>query len=783
MTSQGRSAPEAKEPIDWFHDNLELLVEDVHLGEQVDLCFDTEDFAAVILGMYEYYDAEKNIFRWEKFRNEGETVLVYCLAAAGWLGKLTLLPPHRAEFMGLLRRDFGLAGVIEPPLNLARRFLATGFNEIAPATLSSGDLDDLRELEGERLVESFGGKAELAKEFFKLLQCIKGSWRTRLIEWDRYLSLHVNESFDPTPYLKEEVFLRVKRALDRKRSFLTMNNFSDALAVAILAVRVREFEEDPKHRRLPIFFDHAGDLQQAIRSAGVSDALRYRRAGKEFSVLRDWRYFFLRATFGHRGKDPHSESDLKDLLHITREIKASQQSMAKETVRALGNAGRKIDQLIEYMEEFSFFGNVWLPSWRDDLERVIDELSRAKLLDDALLDTVEELQSDEIRQKFKEARETVEQSFKRSAEVYQGVRELLRVIDNRVRSMRRELVESGREESDIVLILGLFRFPFPPKAQKDIAGLLIDLAKRNADRRADAQMEVFSALSNAKMGAWLSDTTLTILLGVLWAAELDNEILDLSEGQNAFQIDSRFGEVSRLSVLCSLILMAAFLRTNFGGNEKRYMWGGDHDALDENQSKLGAAPDEIRRALARLEVIESIYEGMAREEKIQVSVSLAYIEFHIFVSLFPERSSLWPDGIPGRAPRAFLDKAISCASLAWEADDLDEKLRLYALNQLLYYLSEGVRRKAAAFDGWEENLNKVASQLLHYEGGPGWHYRYDDSISRYYALVGQERDDPEAWSKGLKYIQKALGSCFGDPLIKDYFHKFNREYESWRNRS
>ena len=96
---------EEAEPLRWFHYNLELLLEDVELGDRVELCFDSFDWTRVVLGMYAFYFNDGRMhahkFNWKQFASsKGETVLVHCLATAGWLDNITLLPPHGAEFLG-----------------------------------------------------------------------------------------------------------------------------------------------------------------------------------------------------------------------------------------------------------------------------------------------------------------------------------------------------------------------------------------------------------------------------------------------------------------------------------------------------------------------------------------------------------------------------------------------------------------------------------------------------------------------------------------------------------
>jgi len=732
--------------------------------------------------MYHFYDTETNNFSWRDFEGEreigsGDTVLVHCLAAAGWLGGIALLAPHRAEFLGLLQEDFGLGQVSETPMNLAEKFLKAGFDTIAPETRPSGTLEEFQNLQGEQLVQSFGGKAELAKEFFKLLQCIKGSWRIRLMAWDRLLALGERENFDPTPYLQEEVFLKVKHRLDRIRGRnRSMNNFNDALAMAILAVRVRKFNENPSDSKLPLFFDHAGDLQKAIKKSHVEDALIYRNNGQAFSVLRDWRYFFLRATFGHLGQERHSKKEINDLLRQTKEIRERRKNLNKEARRALGSTDSDVDQQIENMKEFRFFGNVWLRSWKSDLKRVISDLRKANILERRLR-FIEELQGAEIQEKFQQAQKTLTQHFEGTVGLYQGVTDLLKAIDSRAKDIHQGLVKQNRDESDIVLILGSFRFPFTFEARNEIATVLSGLASKETKKQAEAQERIISALNKSRSGEPLQADTLALLLGVLWATEVDREILDLEKSQRSLVAGSQFGG----DLAPSLVWIAALVRETF--EDKRYEAEIAHAAeRQETQRK-----EDLRRASRRLEQIEDFYSTtQGGEEKARLAISLAYINFHIFTALESKKSVLWPEDTREKhgSPRDLLDKAIRYAQSAASFELDDKRLHVYALNLVLYYMAEGVRWDGERFGAFRDQLDEAARLLLKHDqkGQEGWHYRYDDSLARYYEVLGQGKNDPEDWEKGQKRIVQAENTCYADPVIKIYHQEFHDHYSQWRDK-
>jgi hypothetical protein len=153
MTELMDAASFPDDRIEWFHQNLELLLEDIKLGDRIEIYFDAEDLVAVILGMY-YFRIRKtrgvgaHLFDWEAFRND-DRVLVHCLAYAGWLGEIKLLPPHQAEFLNLLEHDFHLANVTEKPWDLANRLLQEGLDQgqltAGTETISLDQLERLKD--------------------------------------------------------------------------------------------------------------------------------------------------------------------------------------------------------------------------------------------------------------------------------------------------------------------------------------------------------------------------------------------------------------------------------------------------------------------------------------------------------------------------------------------------------------------------------------------------------------------------------------------------------------
>ncbi|HEY0511407.1 MAG TPA: hypothetical protein VGH73_05860 [Thermoanaerobaculia bacterium] len=773
MTESARTdAAPAEVPIEWFHRNLELLVEDIELGDQTEIFFDTTDFIAIVLGMYFFYKKKRKSsprsFDWPSFYGD-DCVLVHCLATAGWLGKVRMLPPHQAEFLGLLRRDFDLADVNESPKDIARRFLAEGQQggQLAADEDNSINLEQLERLTGPDLIAALGGKAELAKEIFQLLQCIRGSWRTRFLAYQEQGLFADLGRFDPITYLEDDIFRQVRHALDESRGKKrSINNFSDALAVTILARRTREFDQQVEGAKLPLFFLHGGQLRDAILSSGLESELQYcrRRDGelRTFSVLRDWRYFYFRATFD---QESISNDELRELLTQTARLRQDRGSEKRDEVLiALDSAAEiKVSEQIERMREFRFF-HTWLTS-KKEIQQVFADLERANLDHARLREAFTELQSDEFKEKFEEGQEVLSQNYETSVGMYPRAYQLLRLIDARIRKIYRAK-KGGALPSEMMMVLGLLRFPFPADVYSWIEKTLGNLVTQG-DARGEAQAAVVKTLFQTNSEVRLDLPGLAFTFGMLWAAELDDEIVDLARKWALTE-----------SPWFLVVWASALVRES---EEKR------HTGLQASETTLRRQADLILQGFQLLRKIKEVQHSTSEEIAIaSLAVGIAYLDFHFFLALssIRLRPYLSPELLREDLP-SLLSNAVDQADRARRTVKLDERLRVYALNQLVYYIADSVLQEVWKFADRAEQLHQAARELKAYQGCPHWHYRYNDTLARYHEVVGQANDDRKEWEMGRSYIELARENCFDDPLIKGtldtpgYYKDFIRHYNVW----
>lgn len=758
--------PPTKDSLEWFKLQLEFLLEDARLedaGLSTTLYFDTEDFAYSVLGMYAYLDREQISapaprLKWNEF--ERDSVLIHCLASRAWLGRIELLPPHQAEFLGLMKEEFRLSGLTETPKHLGVRFLAGGFGRIDKELLLPTEglsLDDLTRSEYFARVEA---KAGLAKESFKLVQSSKGSWRTRLVEWANRRWIREIGGFDPRPYFESEVYAQLREALDHLRELSSFNNLNDALAMAMLAEQVAAFNNG-ETKELPLFFDHRGILRWARERADVERFFVYNWRDEKgeihkFSVFRDESYLFLRATFGHKGQDQHDHAELMRLRSQIAEVAETRQKLSGESVRSIEQPGQEIETLVEYLREFKFFEATWSKSFRVEFSQVFNMLNAAEELEDGLSAAINELGSDRMQDHFRVAQEAVIASLAENVQRYEKVRDLFGKINTTIRRIQRSKERTNAKDFSMVLVLGLFRFGFEGGVSARIASALEHLSGPGNSARRGVETEIISILFQAEAGDVLNTENLGYLLGVLWAAELDEEIVVIAAQQKVV-VDSFRGIWPRE---LSIVLAAAHLRQKF--ESRRFA---RTDAAQRRAS--------LKSARVLLEELEQEFaEEVDSQRKAEFAIGLGYLHFHLALAEAQAPDPEIESGQRYAVIEGEVSEAVKRAKYAVNKGPASGVLSLYAMNLVLYYSAEAIRRGWIAFSILAEDMAEFSQRLIDREFDDSWHYRYDDSLARYWECKAVAEKDVELLKAAWERLKKARSACWDDPLTVEYYAEF-----------
>ncbi len=241
---------ELKPKLTWFLNNLDLLIQDIQFEAndyKVEVYFDFSDVYTTLLGFRYYFGPGLNntakIFKVDSNKPLRDPVLVNCLAIKGYLGPIKMFPPHQAEFLRKLDKDFEIHDSAEEYRQVVYEFeSAIKKNEsFRGATKLLNNTEDL--------AASYLGNPDSVVNYFKVIQLIRGlTWRDRLIAMRKEHLLNLDsdqQHFRQT--LNSTRFKKLLAAFSSERSNVDeRNNFADAVALTLLAVKLDEFRQGKK---------------------------------------------------------------------------------------------------------------------------------------------------------------------------------------------------------------------------------------------------------------------------------------------------------------------------------------------------------------------------------------------------------------------------------------------------------------------------------------------------------------------------------------------------------
>jgi hypothetical protein len=728
--------------VQWFARNLALQIEDILLEKRhvaIDLYFDTVDVTASLLGMEAFYEPgigfDIGTFQQAK-------TLVHCLAAGGWLGQIRLLPPHQAEFLNLLNFDFGVT--------LDERDRQRHIQEFLSQIKAAGALETENEQEHQQNILDFvRTHASSAVNLFKAVQCVRGvNWKRRLVNWGRIHRLKLDDvSFDYARVLRSKELQKIKGAFDLKRPNSTLNNFADAVALAILIDLVRRYqnwdEDGDTVRRVPRLFVSSKLFTQALSSAGLLHFLAYDVDGETSSVLRSEDYFRFKSMF--RGF-PNTQTTvtldeelqpLEQLHDQIRQILKAQEPLTESAVNTILFADQPLSKIIEELDDLTFFENVWLPlSGQTEAQDALVELGEAK----------QQFESESLVRAVEEAIEETKTALEGNVEGYKLVSSLWTQLEHASQVLHSSLRKDPARPLDVFWDLGLLRFDFRPEIQPRILAVVENVFSDEEETQKEARISVIEAYyafarrdsSTQKAG------DLSLAAAVLWVARMDQKLIEL--------LDDQLGD-SHYSL--KIIFAAACFR------------------LGQKQSIKGG------RQILNL-LTEEYDETKEPKRAISLAIGLAYLNFHLWDRLgfgppWRPKSAVRHTGTAKEGEKLIRD-AIQYAKTAYSASkEGDLQRHVYALNQYLYYSVEG---------GGEAQLGTMktlASELGDFKSDPNlWQYRFDDTLARHLHRLAKSLKTPakrlELMEKANRHIEAACLGPYKDPEVESYRTEFDLEY-------
>lgn len=704
-----------QESLSWFLRTVDLQIEDLRLeqaGYETVTYFDVPDVRRTILGMYALLMPD-GTFKRGLF--EDDVVLVDCLAGTGWLGTIRMLAPHQSELLTLLNLDFGISSVSDPQPFAHRFWELTGL---------AGSARSLGGLHGEELLRLY---ANSAPGLFKAVQCMRGgTWQRRLsvLRRDEHLR------FDPESGLFDElaaslVFREVHRAFQKLRPARHASNFADGMAVASLVKRIRELESGER-KPVPRFFASTKTFHIALARSGVSGELTCRLDGRLISVVRTADYFIAKAAFSPSKKgvnDSRPGYDNIEALHELRDqiasLVASNHPISEAAIAKIAFSGTPLPQIIEDLRTFSFLREVWLPfTGSTEISRTAEELTEAARL----------AASDDFKNEISLVIDRARKALEDNIQEYRRVASLLGSLQRHADSVRSR-IKTTAPNLDLYRDCGLLRFALPDTAITKINAVLSALFEGGPEHVEDACVLVLNSIETGRRKPAEAIDELAVFGAVLWVLKMHRLLVETFHSINPLPHFS-----------LKLIHAAAIIeRSHF--------------------------VDEAEQVVCELE--QALIKGDRTVSDVDLAVGVAYLYFHL--SMAKGFRVTWRDS--DTAPNAgvcidYMQKAILYARIAYDQLPVGDK-RVYALNQLLYYLVEGDDSEA------KSEMDEAARRLIGFKGRPSfWQARYDDTLARYFHRQATSETTAEKWralmTTALNYAEEASSRGHGDEEIESY---------------
>jgi len=456
----------------WFLDLIEQSHADYRFGKRQPCFFwDTVDVTSALMGMSDLYQG--TAFDQAEF-NSNRT-LVRCLAAAGWLGTIQLLPPHQEEFKNFLGRTLGsMSGSIPP--GGAGQFLRDALGQQVPKI-------DLHSPEFSKQVREITlREAKNAEALFKAVQSI-GHPQTRFSDWQRNgtLSLTIVKKFDYMKAIGRPEAEDILNYLASKRPNLKINNFTDTMALCYLDHLLKEAEADRKRASLPMLYVSSTTLLEAVACVKNPDFLKYvAEDGTRISVLREADYLIFQAVlkpYGSKvGASGASESANQSIDALRRGIgeHGAADDAFTELLNNLRIEGKPLGDAISSLRRLLFLDRVWLPFAATQLEETtLKYVATAQKL----------ANSDAYKREFSHELTNTFRILESNVDAFAVARDLFVTMTRRAKDLDAPFLERAIESDNVENQYSLVRFGFSAEARKTLQEVLSRLASHDDKER------------------------------------------------------------------------------------------------------------------------------------------------------------------------------------------------------------------------------------------------------------------------------------------------------------
>jgi hypothetical protein len=709
---------ELRKQLSWFLKNLELQLTDLDLikqGVELKFYWDTAHVVRAVLGMADFYKPPGNRFKRDDF--ESKQTLAACLASAGWLLPMRLLPPHQAEFYNRFKARFGLGHERVPPGGADQFFRDTRLG----SSFSLREFHEKSHGEQSKIVKQYAGKAKL---LFKAVECVKGNWEERLVDFYRQklLNLDSADEIDYNEVFQDENFIKTREFFDRKRDprQFGLNNITDASALCLVHQQVAAYKTAAT-RSLPRLYEYSNLFREAMLEWEDSPQEK-----KAFDPLRDVDYYLFRGMFNPPPdlvRDGSHKTFIDALVSVkdkVKEILEASDILTPELINDIVNIdGKPLLIVITELQEYSFLEKVWLPyvAHKAVSKAAKDYVHREDVVDNKEFE-------DTVRKSLEELSRVLESGVRQ----YKRMSDLYIEVETHIDRFQRKFHSVRKDAPDVFSFFGLQQFGIPEEYHGRTCEFVHLFLGGDQSEVEIAKTRLCRLYRDAETRREENESR-AVAACVLWILQMHSHIRHLS------------GKGERTSWFLSLTAANAIKLKDFHGAVS---------IIAELEKRYHALPDNHAKA--------------------QEAIRLAYLYFH-----------LWRDGggvVQWRAEKSleksysrekidsWIGSSIHYARQAYSANHPSVASGVYALNVYLYYVTEG------AEDREFNKITKVAGELLRYEIDPVWQYRFDDTMARYFhrqsTLAPTFQDKKNRLEKAVEHIARAGEESHGNPDVESY---------------
>ncbi|UTA66967.1 hypothetical protein [Emticicia sp. 21SJ11W-3] len=659
--------------------------------------FDAFDLIDIMQGFGAFYKNKILLSDFENEKFESDQTLIQSLASGGFLGlNIKILPWHQSEFYHHLSDNFGMPNRLPNYREVFKKFLGDVYGQ-NNASLNSRITEFKNNIEN----HIFEEHSEEKRRTFNVLRTINDfTWQERfynLFEEKKIFVLEKEDVYSSNP----DFFDSILFAFNIKRPSKKQENFNDAQALNFIRERVMEFNEG-KIKVIPIFYDSLGTITEALRDRNLLSLFEINLNGITVSAIRSADYF-LCYSLGYtiNNKELEEVSNYQKIVRRQEEFsvfvdkvidsrnKRFREKESEFINKELQNLENEISDFIRY----DFFKNVVLPSFsNEDYQKVIENVTH-NLVDNQQYQKL-------LERKIEKVITQLEKSYKSLQGTFNLYNEITTNIDLLVSKV------AIPNSFDVFKDFSLIRFFIPEEIHPVIRDMFNSekgcLSTDSKDRNRVA-VGVLNLITRIRNNESINDNDIFKVLTAFWVLELYNNVKLLS-------IEKDFWNRFKFS---QLMLAGA-------------CWIKSKNSFEDVKNTLFTIIKLLKNMINNKEGVPYTL------QEAQICAALGYLNFHLWCKKTDNSLCTIKRRIPECEPGNLNYEAIYYIEKAYnyfsERNEVDSVQKMYVTNIFLFYSTEA--------GGKEEfgKLNQVHAYLTQIvkTANAEWHYRYDDSIARFF---------------------------------------------------